>query len=105
MGLQIFSCLIVWSAAGCPVLAALSDPGQPRVHTGKQQRDLEQQRQAREQERHLLSSEEKAIIELEQFSVTIGSAVERGKDEAEPAQSGLDHPGVVFRLTLIFPNL
>ena len=89
MGLQIFSLcdelLIAGSAAESLIRLALSDPGQPGVNTGKQQRRLEDQGEAGEKERDLLSPEEEAIIEPEQFSITIRSAVKRREDEAEPA--------------------
>ena len=98
LGLQIFSlCDELLSAAESLIRTALSDPGQPGVHiTGKQQRRLEDQGEAGEEERDLLSPEEEAIIEPEQLSITIGSAVKRREDEAEPAQSGLDHPRIIF---------
>ena len=82
--------------AECLIGAALSDPGQSGVNTGKQQRRLEDQGEAGEEERDLLSPEEEAIIEPEQLSITIGSAVKRREDEAEPSQSGLDHPRIIF---------
>ena len=90
------------SAAESLIRAALSDPRQPGVNTGKQQRRLEDQGEAGEEERDLLSPEEEAIIEPEQLSITIGSAVKRREDEAEPAQSGLDHPRIVFLPNRIF---
>ena len=41
---------------------------------------------------HLLRAEEEAVMELEQFPVTICGAVKRGEDQTEPAQSRLNHP-------------
>ena len=72
------------------------EPNEMRLAIKKTATKLKKALKAGDKERELLSPEEEAIIEPEQLSIAIRSAVKRREDEAEPAKSGLDHPRVVF---------
>ena len=79
-------------AADAGEFPARPDPGEPPVQTGQQQGSLQCQCDQREDQSDLLRAEEDAVLEPEQLVPAVSHDVGGGEEEAEPTQSGLDHP-------------